>query len=83
MANGGLVDLDTGLYIPPAKPGKVIGKIDNNGKYIPPKGLKLDPHKGFVAIKKDAEDKAEKLNEKLEDQVVPEPDNPAYRRYFD
>jgi hypothetical protein len=83
LTNGGLIDIDTNLYIPPAKKGTLIGKITPNGNYIPPKGLKLDAHKGFVAIKEDDQDRAEKLNEKLEDQVVPEPENPAYKRYFE
>ena len=66
-----------------AKKGAVIGKISPNGKYIPPKGLKLDAHKGFVAIKEADQERAEELNEKLEDQVVPGPENPAYKRYFE
>ena len=57
---GGLIDLETGLYIPPTdlssfdkKRGiympKVAGKIDGTtGEYVIPKGLKLDSKKGFV-----------------------------------
>lgn len=80
---GGLIDVETGLYIPPAEKGKAVGKLLSNGKYVPPKGLKLDAHKGFIALNNKNEEVAEKLNEKLSDQVTPDPENPAYRRYFD
>ena len=60
---GGLLDLKTGLYVPPADDAvfdtknkvyvsKEIGKIDKTtGQYVAPVGLKLDAKKGFVAKK--------------------------------
>ncbi len=58
---GGLIDLDTGIYIEPPKgshfnpktkvyelPEK-FGTIDEKtGRYLPPKGLELHPLKGFI-----------------------------------
>lgn len=79
----GLVDLKTGIYVP-KDDNKVIGKVGTSGDYIPPKGLKLDTQKGFVAVKKENEEKAKDLNKELiKDQLVPDETNPAYRRYFD
>ncbi|MBT5095324.1 MAG: hypothetical protein HOM21_13825, partial [Halobacteriovoraceae bacterium] len=58
--SGGVIDLNTGIYIPPSAESnfdekkkiyipKNIGQIDNEtGQYIAPKGLKLDSKKGFV-----------------------------------
>lgn len=57
---GGFIDLDSGLYVPPAadstfdkKSGvfvsEKVGVIDEKtGQYVAPKGLKLDSEKGFV-----------------------------------
>lgn len=67
---GGLVDEESGLYIPPEvqseydeklkvfKATPKIGTVDESGHYIPPKGLKLDVDKGFVP---ESEDKGEAL----------------------
>ena len=58
--SGGFLDLETGLYVAPGKKSKFNKKLgvyeDKNigslssktGKYLPPKGLKLDSVKGFV-----------------------------------
>ncbi|EQC48465.1 sigma factor regulatory protein, FecR/PupR family [Bacteriovorax sp. BSW11_IV] len=60
---GGLIDLETGVYVPPTKEAafdpknKVyiadnLGSIDkNSGDFIAPAGLKLDAVKGFVPEK--------------------------------
>ncbi|MDD0853127.1 FecR family protein [Halobacteriovorax sp. GB3] len=60
--SGGLLDLSSGLYIPPAKDApfdpknKVYvptkeGRIDVvTGEYVAPKGLKLDPVAGFLPM---------------------------------
>lgn len=57
---GGLVDLESALYVPPSKEAafhenynlfvsREIGGIDpESGGYLPPDGLSLDPVKGFV-----------------------------------
>lgn len=84
----GLVDTKSGFYIPPTdkKANVEIGQIGKNGQYIPPKGLKIDPNKGFVAQNeddKDAEAKISKLNPLIEKQTVPDLDNPYYKKYFD
>jgi hypothetical protein len=66
--SGGLLDLNTGLYVPPSKDAvfdpryKVyvaanVGNIDQDtGQYKAPQGLKLDSKKGFVVknLKKNA-----------------------------
>lgn len=59
--SGGLIDLDSGIYIPPiekkenfneklnlfeAKP--VIGEVSNTGDYIPPTGVEIDAKKGLI-----------------------------------
>ncbi len=78
--------MKTGLYIPAEDGGKkVVGQINTNGQYIAPKGIVLDDVKGFVA--KNVEDKsalkqAEKLNKKLDTQIV-DVDDPSFNRYFD
>ncbi|MDO9181873.1 MAG: FecR family protein, partial [Bacteriovorax sp.] len=58
--SGGFIDLNTGLYIPPANDAKLdtktgvyvankIGNIDaDTGQYLAPKGLILDAKKGFI-----------------------------------
>ncbi len=83
LLKGGFIDLGTGIYIPPKKKGEVVGTISDNGTFVPPTGLKMDAHKGFVALTENNADKAEELNEQLADQVEAIPENPAYRRYFD
>lgn len=79
--DGGLVDLDTGLYIPPAKDSKfdkklniyveenVEQKISDNGDFVPPKGVVLDAKKGFVAENGD-EEKVAELNKEIAAQVI-------------
>jgi len=72
--SGGVLDLNTGLYIPPENeavydaklkvyvPKDNAGQIDSEtGQYLAPKGLKLDPLKGFVASRKLKGDKAQIL----------------------
>ncbi len=84
--NFGVIDMKTGLYIPAEDGGKkVVGQINTDGQYIAPKGVVLDDVKGFVA--KNAEDKsalkqAEKLNKKIDTQIV-DVDDPSFNRYFD
>ncbi len=65
---GGLIDLKTGIYIPPP-PGSAfdpntgvyvappaMGKFDPaTGAYVPPKGVELDPKRGFVPEKAPAQ----------------------------
>ncbi len=59
---GGVVDLKTGIYIPPTSDQKSYnselnifelksekGTISESGNYIPPEGIILDAKKGFVA----------------------------------
>ena len=82
LLGGGLVDIMSGIYIPPESSKKTIGSINSNGIFIAPKGLKLDATKGFIAINDDFEDHAEDLNQKLKAQIPPKPVDPAYRRYF-
>ena len=91
---GGIIDFETGLYIAPAKNAKLdvktgtfestkVGKIDKNtGDYIPPKGIKIDPKKGFIIDQKESDklasnegqDKLQKqlasLNKNVEKQIV-------------
>lgn len=91
---GGIVDFNTGLYIAPDKSAKFdketatfkiskdVGKVDTTtGEYIPPKGIKIDPKKGFVidqkeiakvAVKdqKNLNNKILALNKNVEEQIV-------------
>ena len=89
---GGFVDPATGIYVEPEREakiddetklyeGKKIGKIDlTTGQYKPPKGIELDPQKGFVVDRlamakipkgrrKLFKDKARRLNRGLAFQV--------------
>lgn len=66
--SGGLIDFKTGLYVPPPATAKYdeekhvfvaaeedVGKVDEAGEYIPPKGIKIDEEKGFVVDTKEIE----------------------------
>lgn len=78
---GGILDLNTGLYIPPTIDDKNLNKklniyeLDTNkgsitasGSYVPPKGIKLDAIKGFVGEGKKEE--VSKLNKEIQGQLV-------------
>jgi hypothetical protein len=76
-----LVDTHTAFIVPTTS-----GKVDDNGQFMAPKGLKLDPKIGFVTATKNdkvAINKATELNKVIEDQTVTDVDNAYYRRYFD
>jgi len=74
--SGGFLDFETGLYVPPSfrsqfnerlgvYEDKNIGSVNlKTGSYESPKGLDLDPKKGFVASKKDVVGEKD-LNKKL------------------
>lgn len=74
---GGLVDLKSGFYIPPSQdseydakskiyiPKEDIGKLEKDGSYTPPEGLKIDPTQGFVVAEKQEGKKVEELAKKL------------------
>jgi hypothetical protein len=82
--SGGLIDFDSGIYVPPAvikkdydedlniykiKPKK--GDVTKSGDYIPPEGLKLDPTKGFIAADTSVEEeKVTELNDDIKAQLV-------------
>tara|TARA_Y100000768_G_C23990071_1_gene691821 strand:- start:757 stop:2508 length:1752 start_codon:yes stop_codon:yes gene_type:complete len=64
IKSGGYVDFDTGLYVPPASNAKLnaqtgtyeaprLGKIDETGDFIPPKGVRVDDKKGLVIDEKE------------------------------
>lgn len=75
--SGGLVDLESGIYIPPAKNSiydnetkiyKVtneVGVVTAIGDYVAPKGLKLDAKVGFVTIDKDGKNEKSETVAKL------------------
>lgn len=81
--SGGFVDLDSGIYVPPAKnstfnkklniyeSNENMGKVDNKGNYIPPAGVKLDAKKGFVAINSVGAKLTRKLNNQIAAQIIP------------
>lgn len=62
--SGGVVDLETGLYVAPDASAKFddkskvflsdkIGGVDHEtGQYVPPAGLRLDGQKGFIEVAK-------------------------------
>jgi len=70
--SGGVIDINTGIYIPPSKNSlfdsktgvyldKNIGSIDKRtGEYVAPKGLKLDAKKGFIISKNNKDKKLQK-----------------------
>lgn len=88
---GGLIDLETGIYVPPAKDSKldkklgiyvdanVEKKISDDGSFLPPEGIKLDAKKGFVAEDDSDSAKAElaKLNKEIAGQIV-KPKKPSF-----
>lgn len=64
--SGGFIDFKTGLYVPPPADSKFdeerhvfvakeeqVGKIDDKGEYVPPKGIIIDEVKGFVVDTKE------------------------------
>ncbi|MEE2743489.1 MAG: FecR family protein, partial [Bdellovibrionota bacterium] len=78
--SGGFLDLETGLYVAPGTKSelnkklgvyedKTIGSLSSKtGKYIPPKGLKLDSVKGFIPDKDPKNKKeADKIKKKIKE----------------
>lgn len=75
--SGGVVDLETGLYVAPDASAKFdsntrvyvsqrIGGVDKEtGQYVPPTGLKLDSNKGFVEVAKTSDPQVLSLKEDL------------------
>lgn len=72
--SGGILDLNSGLYIPPSAgavynkdlniyiPNEKSGGIDSEtGQYVAPKGLRLDAVKGFIALEKPGQKKNQVL----------------------
>lgn len=82
---GGYVDMGTGIYLAPLAnaeldkkmniymPTDKMGKINEDGNYIPPEGLTIDPKKGFVVVSKTASldklNQAQELNAEVKIQV--------------
>jgi hypothetical protein len=82
---GGYVDIVTGIYLAPLAnaeldkkmniyiPTEKMGKINEDGNYIPPEGLAIDPKKGFVVVSKTASidklNQAQELNAQVKIQV--------------
>lgn len=89
IKQGGFISTDVGIYIPPEdeKNKKMFGKINSNGKFIPPQGLVLGAISGFHAANendKEAKEKARVLNNNLGKQVQEKKiDNPMYKKYFE
>lgn len=87
----GLVDTDSGLYVPPADSelNKLIGELNDNGDYIPPKGVKVDSQKGLIVTEEASEEVAE-LVEKAQETIKKQAPklqkedelDPNLRRYF-
>ncbi|MCK5882330.1 MAG: FecR domain-containing protein [Bacteriovoracaceae bacterium] len=80
----GLIDPATGIYVAPVNSKKPVGKVNMNGEFIAPKGLKVDDVQGFIAVNEEdssAVKEAEKLNEGLKGQIS-DIDDPAYKKYF-
>lgn len=104
--SGGLIDFGSGIYVPPTivkknydeklniykiKPKK--GDVAKSGDYIAPKGLKLDPKKGFQAIDLESSKKqVAQLNQEIKAQLI-KPKKPtsddleidvddSYEKYF-
>lgn len=87
--DGGYIDLETGIYIPPSSKSKLNAKlgiyedkdaenkIDKDGNFKTPDGVKLDPKKGFIAINKKAVKKAKELNKEIAGQIK-EPRKPTF-----
>ena len=64
IKSGGYVDFGTGLYVPPASNAKLdietgtyeapqLGRIDESGDFIPPKGVRVDDKQGLVIDEKE------------------------------
>lgn len=85
----GVIDTKTGFYVPPVneKENLILGKIDDNGEFVPPEGVKVDTEKGLIA-KSEADEKikdiVKKVNKEIEVQTVPvgKKRDEAYNRYF-
>ncbi|MFG1487118.1 hypothetical protein ABMA77_13640 [Halobacteriovorax sp. RZ-1] len=81
---GGLVDLVSGIYIPPEKnatfnenyrvyEAREIGRINSsNGNFISPKNLTLDPNRGFLVVNNTHESiqKQSELNDLLKSNLL-------------
>lgn len=89
--DGGYIDLETGIYIPPSKSAKydkklniyldkdAEKKVSANGDFKAPEGLKLDPKKGFVALNdsKEIQKQVRELNKEIAGQIV-KPRKPTF-----
>ncbi len=80
--NGGFVDFNSAIFIPPTTDTLAdLGTVDSKtGQYIPSKGIKLDVHKGFVAINnsKTAKKTAAALNRLIEYKPLPKDYAPGH-----
>ncbi|GAB4418969.1 MAG: hypothetical protein OHK0056_28850 [Bacteriovoracaceae bacterium] len=83
---GGFVDIDSGLYVPPAKNSEYdeklkvfeatekIGTLTDDGLYKAPVGLKLEAGKGFVIVESSKSEEvvkiAKELNQEIAGQII-------------
>lgn len=80
---GGLIDFNTGLYIPPEEdalfdrnhrvflPSENSGRVDiHTGEYIPPLGLSLDSRKGFVLSSDEASSELIAMRDSLNQNIA-------------
>lgn len=102
--SGGVIDMSTGLYVPPGKNSvfderkgvyvaKSVGDLDSvTGDYVSPKGLALDPKKGFVVSKNSKISKGEfiklkaiskALNNEMKTDVIISKDNKKIEAKYD
>ncbi len=92
---GGYFDEKTGLYLPPPKSAEfdeklkifktteAMGKVDDQGNFTPPEGVKLDPINGIVIEEKVASLDTIKYAKELSDVIVKQVDTPVIKRKKD
>jgi len=92
---GGYFDEKTGLYLPPPKTAEfdeklkifktteAMGKVDDQGQFTPPEGIKLDPVQGIVIEEKIASLDTLKYAQELSDVIVKQVETPIIKRKKD
>lgn len=94
--SGGLVDLDTGIYVPPVakkenfdeklnlyKTTAAIGKTDETGDYVPPTGVSIDAQKGLIVAQNAPTEVKEAVNAVKEEvkKVIEVPSKPSMKDF--
>lgn len=92
LRSGGYVDDQTGIYLPPPKTASFnqelniykapenMGKINQDGAYVPPVGIKIDPRAGLVLDSENANAEAKAVVEEFKEAILIQVDPEAIKQ---